>query len=234
MLAVSTSAITGCGCNNNKSSGSNTQKPGYTVVATEPDLKDENFGFYIINSKEVMLTKYYGSSSDIVIPDTFQNYQVSIIGHSVFNNDGIETITVPDTVTEIQDYAFASNVNLKSVKLSKNLQYLGTNVFFNCRSLESLELPATLKSIDSFAFCASGLKSITIPESDTLTSLPQFAFYQCPDLQEVVLPMTMTNIPEDAFNDCPDSLVLKVYKNSYAESYAKKCNLKYEIIEQSE
>lgn len=229
MLAVSTSALAGCGCNN--SSSGNKQQPGYTVVATQPDLQDETFGFYIINPDEVMLTRYFGDTADVVIPDTFQGYKVSFIGHSVFNSDSLQTVTVPDSVTDIQDYAFASNINLKRIKLPETLQYLGTNVFFNCQSLESIELPASLKKIDSFAFCASGLKSITIPESDTLTSLPQFAFYQCPNLEEVILPVTMTNIPDDAFNDCPDNLVLKVPANSYSESYAKRNNIKYEIID---
>ena len=102
--AVSAAALNGCGCNGSGSNGSQESKQGYQVVATQPDLKDDTFGFYILNDKEVMLTRYFGSLTDVVIPDIYQNYTVTTIGHSVFNNDGIKTITVPETVTDIQDY----------------------------------------------------------------------------------------------------------------------------------
>ena len=132
---VSASALAGCGCSNNK--GKNQEsKSGYEVVATQPDLKDDTFGFYILNDTDLMITKYYGSLSDVVIPDTYKNYTVTTIGHSVFDNDGIKTVVVPDTVTDIQDYAFASNKNMTSIKLPANLEHLGTNAFFYCMSLE--------------------------------------------------------------------------------------------------
>ena len=79
---VSASALAGCGCSNNK--GKNQEsKSGYEVVATQPDLKDDTFGFYILNDTDLMITKYYGSLSDVVIPDTYKNYTVTTIGHSV-------------------------------------------------------------------------------------------------------------------------------------------------------
>ena len=226
---VSAAAISGCGCNGSK--GKNQEsKSSYEVVATQPDLKDDTFGFYIINGNELMITRYYGSLSDVVIPDTYKNYTVTTIGHSVFDNDGIKTVTVPDTVTDIQDYAFASNKNLSSIKLSANLEHLGTNAFFYCMSLETIELPATLKNIEPFAFSASGLKTIVIPESENLTELPEFMFHQCPNLKEVTIPATITSIARNAFNECRADLVLKVIEGSYAETYAQEHNLTYVTI----
>ena len=226
---VSASALAGCGCSNNK--GKNQEsKSGYEVVATQPDLKDDTFGFYILNDTDLMITKYYGSLSDVVIPDTYKNYTVTTIGHSVFDNDGIKTVVVPDTVTDIQDYAFASNKNMTSIKLPANLEHLGTNAFFYCMSLETVELPATLKTIEPFAFSASGLKTIVIPESETLTELPAFMFHQCPNLQEVTIPATVTSIAKNAFNECPENLVLKVTEGSYAETFAQEHNISYETV----
>ena len=148
----------------------------------------------------------------------------------MFDNDGIKTVTVPDTVTDIQDYAFASTKNLSSIKLSANLEHLGTNAFFYCMSLETIELPATLKNIEPFAFSASGLKTIVIPESENLTELPEFMFHQCPNLKEVTIPATITSIAKNAFNECPADLVLKVIEGSYAETYAQEHNLTYVTI----
>lgn len=223
--------FTGCGCNKEKKDTSNKNSgPGYVVPTTEPDLKDDNFGFYIINSKELMLTRYYGKGGKVEIPANFQGYSVSIIGHSVFNAKNVEEVVIPDSVTEVQDYAFSGNKTLKSAKLSKNLKVLGINAFFNCRALESIELPASLKEIGSYAFCATSLKSVVIPESNTLSTLPQFCFFQCDKLTEVTIPVTITKIPKDTFKECSPELKIKAYSGSYALNYAQKNGFKYEEL----
>ena len=229
--AVAVAALNGCGCNGSTPTpGNQESKQAYEVVATQPDLKDETFGFYILNDSEVMLTRYFGSQADVVIPDTYQNYTVTTIGHSVFNNDGIKSITVPETVTDIQDYAFASNKGLTTVKLPSGLKHLGTDAFFYCSALETIELPASLEKIEPFAFCAAGLKSIVIPENETLTELPQFMFHQCPTLKEVVIPASITTIADNCFSECPADLTLKVASGSYAEQFAQENGLNYEAV----
>lgn len=231
VLAACALAFSGCGCNKSQSGESDIKNlNGYVMPTTQPDLKDDNFGFYIINSDELMLTRYYGSDTNVTIPETFRDYKVTIIGHSVFHTSKIESVVIPDSITEIQDYAFASNTHLTSVTLSKNLKVLGTNVFFNCTKLTSIELPATLKKIDAFTFCGAGLTSITVPESKTFTSLSQYMFFQCPNLKEVTLPATITDIPDNCFEQCPSDMVIKAYSDSYALSFAKNHNLKYEEI----
>lgn len=233
-LMCVTAAITfgGCGCNKDKSNNqtSKSSGPGYVVPTTEPDLKDDTFGYYIINSKELMLTRYYGKGGKVEIPAEFQGYKISIIGHSVFNARDVEEVVIPDSVTEIQDYAFSGNKKLKSVTLSKNLKVLGINAFFNCQALQSIELPATLKEMGSYAFCATGLTKVTIPESNTLSELPQFCFFQCGSLKEVTIPVTITKIPKDCFKECPQDMVIKAYSGSYALSYAQKYNIKVEEL----
>lgn len=226
MLCTSVSiGFSGCGCSNNKG-----QEPGYRVTATEPDLKNDEFGFFILNKNEVMITKYTGSSKDVVIPDSYENYKVTVIGRSLFNGKDITSVEIPDTVKEIQDYAFASNRNLKSAKLPKNLEIIGTNAFFNCAALESIELPSSLKEIGVYAFSAAGFKSVTIPESKTLTKLDQFVFYQCQELKEVNLPATITSIADNTFADCPNKITINAPSGSYSLNYAKTNNFEYKEI----
>ena len=226
MLCASVSiGFSGCGCSNNSS-----QEPGYRVTATEPDLTNDEFGFFILNKDEVMITKYTGSSKDVKIPESYENYKVTVLGRSLFNGKDISSVEIPDTVKEIQDYTFSSNRNLKSVKLPKNLENIGTNAFFNCSSLESIELPASLKEIGVYAFSAAGLKSVTIPESKTLTTLDQFVFYQCQELTEVTLPSTVTSIAENTFADCPNKITINAPKGSYAISYAKTNKFEYKEV----
>lgn len=213
--------FSGCGCSNSD------QEPGYRIEATEPDLQDGDFGYFIINKEELMLTKYTGSDKDIEIPDSFQNYKVTVIGSSVFNEAEITSVVIPDTVTEIKNYAFSSCKNLKDVTLSKNLKTLGANAFFYCSELESIELPASIEDLGIYTFCASGLKSVTIPESSTLTSIEDFVFFQCPQLTEVNIPATVESINDNAFSDCPNPITIKAPAGSFAESYAEKNNFEF-------
>ncbi len=233
MCAAAAFSFAGCGCNkskNNNGENDGQKQNGYVMPTTQPDLKDDNFGFYIINSSELMLTRYYGSDNEVTIPSTFRDYTVTTIGHSVFHTAKVEKITVPDTITEIQDYAFASNTRLKEVKLSENLRVLGTNVFFSCPNLETVELPASIEKIDAYTFCGAGIKSISFPESKTFTALSQYMFFQCPELKEVTIPVTITTIPDNCFEQCPADMVIKAYEDSYALGFAKSHNIKYEVI----
>ena len=226
MLCASVSiGFSGCGCSNSSS-----QEPGYRVTPTEPDITNDEFGFFILNKDEVMVTKYTGSDKDIKIPESYENYKVTVIGRSLFNGKDISSVEIPDTVKEIQDYAFASNRNLKSVKLPKNLEIIGEDTFFNCASLESIELPATLKEIGVYGFSAAGFKSVTIPESKTLTKLDRFVFYQCQELTDVYLPATITSIADDTFDDCPNKITIHAPKSSYAANYAKTHNFDFKEV----
>lgn len=64
----------------------------------------------------------------------------------------LKEITIPNTVTEIQDYAFSNCRNLTNIIFSDNLVYIGNNVFNNCNSLTNIILPNSLYTIQSTAF----------------------------------------------------------------------------------
>lgn len=220
----STIAFGMTGCNNNDT------EPGYVIEASEPDIENEDFGFFIINDKELMIISYNGNSKDIVIPETYKNYTITTIGESVFNGSDITSIEIPDTVTDIQDYAFFGSSKLKNVKMSKNLKRFGTNVFNLCTSLESIELPATIEDMGMYTFSASGLKSVTIPESKTLTKIDHFVFYQCQKLTDITLPSTITFMEDDVFESCPNKITITGPDGSYAETYSKRNNLEFKAL----
>ena len=210
MIATTAVAFAGCGCDSKKAKKGGSAEPGYKVVP--------------------MVSSYFGNSKNIKIPDTYENYKVTVVGHGLFQNSDIESVEIPDTVTEVQDYSFASNKNLSSVKLSQNLKVIGNNAFWDCKNLKSIELPGSLKKIGVYAFSATGLTSVEIPQSDTLSTIDRFTFYQSFDLKEVTIPITITNIADDAFNECSKDLIIKAYSDSYGLSYAKKHSYKTEEL----
>ena len=136
MCASAAVGLSGCGCDDNTSS--NSSKPGYKVEPTEPDLTNGDFGFFIINQEELMITKYTGSDTVIEIPESYKNYKVTVIGASVFNNSKITEVTIPSSIKQIEDYAFSSCHSLTKVNLTEGLEILNNSVFFNCSELQRL------------------------------------------------------------------------------------------------
>ena len=108
------------------------------------------------------------------------------------------------------------------------MRTIGVNAFWNCKNLTKVTLPTTLKKLEWNAFSATGITSIVIPESDNLSSLSEKVFFQCAQLTEVSIPITITKIADDTFAECSDSLTIKGYAGSYAISYAKSHNIKYQ------
>lgn len=218
LCATSAAAFSGCGCS---SSNTGTNEPGYRVEETKPDIEENGFGFYIINNDELMLTKYSGKETNIKIPDSVNNYKVTKIGPSAFMSSDITSVEITDNVTELQDYAFYGCKSLSKVKLPSKLKTFGTNVFNLCTALTSIDLPASIKDLGIYTFTASGLKTIKIPESKTLTKIDHYVFYQCQSLTDATIPATVTNIEADAFRDCPNKIVMHGAKGTYVQNYAK-------------
>lgn len=81
---------------------------------------------------------------------------------------GMETVTIPEGVTEIGDYAFNTCGSLTGVELPKSLRTIGRAAFTGCRSFTDIVIPDGVTEIGVWAFdnCNS-LKAITIPASVT-------------------------------------------------------------------
>lgn len=92
--------------------------------------------------------------------------------------------TIPNTVTELGDFAFYSCYKLTKINLPGKLKTLPKGVFAGCSGLKTIQLPDGLETIEDRAFigCTS-LESITIPEG--LTNFGSYVFTQCISLQRI-------------------------------------------------
>lgn len=126
---------------------------------------------------------------------------LKVIGNGTFWGASIESIVLPDSVVEIEKYAFRYCDNLKSITLPSNLETIGGLVFEQCHSLETITLPSKLKTISggAFSFCDS-LKEINIP--DSVTTIGSECFSYCKKLTTVKLSNSLTRISYRMFTDC--------------------------------
>lgn len=93
---------------------------------------------------------------------------------------GSKNLVVPTDVTAIYPEAF-SETDIESVELPEGLTEIGEQAFYYCESLESINIPSTVASIgeEAFYYCRP-LTSIVIPES--VTTMGSSVFSGCYDL----------------------------------------------------
>lgn len=75
-----------------------------------------------------------------------------------------------------------------------------------------------------FADC--DVRSVTLPQ--TLERMGWFTFYQCKNLEKVILPEGLSNIGYASFDGCSKALCLYVADGSYAEQYAISFGIPYQ------
>jgi hypothetical protein len=152
----------------------------------------------------------------LTLPDTL----TSIGEYAFFGCTSLAAVDLPDSLASIGDNAFSGCTSLAAVDLPDSLTEIGDNAFRICTSLAAIDLPDSLTSIgrDAFSYCTS-LAAIDLP--DNLTSIGEYAFYYCMSLASIGLPDALTEIGGSAFESCtslasidlPDSL-------TFIEEYA--------------
>ena len=100
------------------------------------------------------------------------------------------TVTIPASVTSIEQGAFYGCTSLTSVTIPNSVTSIGNGAFQNCTGLTSVTITEGVTSIGEQMFmnCAS-LASVTIPNS--VTSIGARAFYGCTSLTSVTFEGTI-------------------------------------------
>ncbi len=91
-----------------------------------------------------------------------------------------------NSTAKVGDYLFYNARNIKSITFTTDHSSIGNECFRNVSTLSNLDLTG-VTTIGSYAFAATGLKEITIPESVTL--IDEGAFNDC-DLSSAVFEIT--------------------------------------------
>ena len=79
-----------------------------------------------------------------------------------FNNQKIENLIIPETVTRIGLNAFCGNTALQSVTFPDGLRIISEGAFNNCSSLSSaVVIPGSVMSIGKNAFESTGVRDLT-------------------------------------------------------------------------
>ena len=164
------------------------------ACAIEPDAN----GHVTIPDDWTSIASYAFSSctsqplTSITIPDT-----VTSIDNNAFANSGLQTLTIPDSVTSLGSNLCLGCTSLTSVIIGNNVPIINEESFRFCSSLTSVSIGNSVTTIDDGAFmeCTS-LTSVTIP--DSVTTLEPLVFYGCTSLTSVTLTDSITSMADQS------------------------------------
>lgn len=162
-----------------------TAAPRQALVPTPSPVEDFK---YEASSEGITITKYKGKGGAVVIPSEIDGKPVVEIGGigsvgAFENRKSLTTVTIPDSVTSIGNYAFSGCTSLTTVTIPDSVTSIGAYAFSFCTGLASITIPDGVHSIGDFAFShCTGLTSVTILDSNP--SIENNPFSGCSSLQE--------------------------------------------------
>lgn len=177
---------------------------------------------YTVNDGNATITKFLGPVGsanpnfyDIKIPSELGGHPVTGLGEYSFSGylsaaqsnepyqfgRNIHSVTIPQSVTSIGDYAFSRCEKMDSLTINDAATSIGSWAFDECYKLTTLSLGKNITTIGDYAFLdCHKLDNVTIPQS--VTSIGKSAFYRCYALTTLSLGENIEKIGSYAFAEC--------------------------------
>lgn len=207
------------------------------VLANESeDLVCGSYYYRLLPDGTAQITQYLFTEEEVLIPSSLDGITVTVIGHGAFYLDkrfyeeypgkhvSPVSITIPDTVTDIEDFAFGIDT-LRSISIPDSVTFIGLKAFEGCHLLDHVRLPDGVTEIGYglFTDCFS-LSDLVLP--DGLKEIGNNVFEGCRSLTEVTIPQSVYMIQDYAF-DGSGLHFLWVFPGSAAERYCVDHNIPY-------
>ncbi|MGA2863894.1 MAG: leucine-rich repeat domain-containing protein [Verrucomicrobiota bacterium] len=191
------------------------------LAITLPAATEAQFT-YTTNNGAITITEYTGPGGAVIIPSEIDALPVITIG-GYFDNGfffgafygctGLASVTIPNSVTSIGDWAFYGCTGLASVTIPNSVTSIGEWAFQWCTSLISVTIPDSVTRIGEgvFADCTSltaitvdGLNPFYSSMDGILFNKDQTTLIQCPGIKAgaYTIPNSVTSIGDWAFDYC--------------------------------
>lgn len=156
--------------------------------------------FIYADAKKEKITYYFGNGGDVVLENT-----VKSLNDNLFDGcEGLQSITLPESLEEIGNYAFYNCKNLKTINIPNSVTNIGSSAFAGCESLEYNEYDNALY----LGNAENPYLWLIKAKSDDITSceinsnckyIYEGAFYNCAHIASLTVPNTIEKIGSSAF-----------------------------------
>ena len=173
-------------------------------------------------------------SGNIIIPSTVfydgADYCVTSIGNMAFLGcEELTSVSLPNSIVDIEERAFSDCISLTSVILSDSLNNIGKSAFSGCRSLTSIVIPPSVTAINASTFSGCKTLSKVIVTGKKLNSIDAEAFgypVMCPLSKLVFCSEIPPSLLESKYTPLPDTTkiivpqsCIKEYKEAFGEHH---------------
>lgn len=186
------------------------------VNPSNPGQVTPQFRYFVISETEAEVIGLNVGSTNIIVPSSTiidgREYKITSIGDNAFENlRRIETVTLPNTITNIGTEAFKGCSYLYDINIPSKAS-ISDNAFVECQNLTFVHFGNELTKIGNGAFMGCKyLYDITIPSG--VKNIGDNAFLGCYDLKTASLPESVTYIGTNAFSGC-NNLEIKINNKS--------------------
>ena len=179
---------------------SSSWEPEYQDEEDDDEEDDDDEDEPEFAMKDGVLTKYNGSDSSVTIPES-----VTKINQSAFSGcTSLTSVTIHEGVSEIGERAFAGCTALASVTIPGSVTYIykvssdyRKNAFSDCTAIKEIRYGGTQAQ---WCFMLNGFKRV--PENVSVRCSDGNAQPISKDVTEISIPEDVTKIGRKAFNDC--------------------------------
>ena len=197
------------------------------------EIADDSFS----NSptEEAILTEgiaYIGNHSfsdcknlhQVVLPISIEE-----IGDFSFENcNSLKSVSLPTALKTIGDEAF-KGTGLRTIAIPKSVFWVGEGLLAECDSLDHLTISENIERIPAKMFeNCKNLKKVELQEN--LVEIGERAFFGCSSLDFLIIPDSVKQIGLNAFANMDKQFILQCSFGSYAEEYARKNKIKYQLV----
>ena len=179
-----------------------TISPNTTTSSRSAEITFKNTTYNL--TEKVVVNQAELSISTITVHVPKKGTLAAVLDETGLNAETIVSLKITGELNDEDFITIRSMTNLKDLDLSEvNLPILFEKVFHENKKIEKIILPSTLTTIGQYAFydCTS-LQTVTFEKGSRLKTIEESAFEDCTALTSIEIPASVERIEDRAFKGC--------------------------------